>query len=58
MKIQECIRMRIYDVGFIDPNVVNEHVFHQHRGDVEGGLYTYFTEYNYCKEILFPYNFK
>ena len=50
--------MRIYDVGFIDPNVVNEHYFHQYPDDVEADLYTYFTEYNYCKEILFPYNFK
>ena len=57
MKMQECKRLRIYDVGFIDPNVINEHYLHQYPKDVEADLFKYFTEYNYCKEILFPYNY-
>ena len=56
MKMQECKRNKIYDVGFIDPNVVSEHVFHQHPDDVEADLYTYLTDHNYYKEIIFPYN--
>ena len=58
MKMLECKRNRIYDVGFIDPYIVNEYTLHNHPKDVEHDLYTFLVEHNFCKEILFPYNFR
>ena len=58
MKMLECKRSGIYDVGFIDPYIINEHTLHHHPNDVEHDLYTFLINHNICNEILFPYNFK
>ena len=58
MKMLECKRNNIYDVGFIDPYIINEHTLHKHPKDVEHDPYTFLVENNFCKKILFPYNFK
>ena len=54
----ECKRSRRYDVGFIDPYIINEYTLKNHPKDVEEDLYRFLTEHNFVKEILFPYNFK
>jgi hypothetical protein len=48
----------MYDVGFIDPYIVNEIVLQRHPKDVENDIYTFLTEQNLRSDILFPYNFK
>jgi len=58
MKKLECKRTRNYEVGFIDPYIVNEITLKNHPKDVEHDLTTFLIEQNYCKEILFPYTFK
>ena len=58
MKMLECKRNSIFDVGFIDPFIVHEHTLHNHSKDVEDDLYRFLIEQNFKREILFPYNFK
>jgi len=58
MKMLECKSKGIFDVGFIDPYIVNEYTLHNHPKDVERDLYTFLIEHNLKSEILFPYNFK
>jgi hypothetical protein len=54
----ECKEKGIYDVGFVDPYIVNEKMLQQHPKDVEHDLFTFFIEQNLKREILFPYNFR
>ena len=54
----KCKRARRYDVGFIDPYIINEYTLKNHPKDVEEDLSRFLTEHNFVKEILFPYNFK
>jgi hypothetical protein len=54
----EYNRKGIYDVGFVDPYIVNEKVLQDHPKDVEHDLFTFFTEQSLKRKILFPYNFK
>jgi hypothetical protein len=57
MKMLECKNRGIYDVGFVDPYIVNEIMLENHPKDVEHDLYTFFTKQSLKMEILFPYNF-
>ena len=57
MKILQCRRGQIYDIGFIDPNVVNEKVLVDHYQDTENNLVNAFLFNEIKREILFPYNF-
>jgi hypothetical protein len=54
----KCKKKGIYDVGFVDPYIVNEKMFQDHPKDVEHDLYIFLTEQSLEREILFPYNFK
>jgi hypothetical protein len=54
----ECKQKGIYDVGFIDPYIVNEKTLQGHPKDVENDLFILFTKQSLKREILFPYNFK
>ena len=58
MKMLEYKRARKYDVGFMDPYIVNKYTLKNHPKDVEEDLCRFLTENNFVKEILFPYNFK
>ena len=49
MKILQCKRGQIYDIGFVDPNFYN---------DTENNLVNALGFNETKKEILFPYNFK
>jgi hypothetical protein len=57
MKMLECKNRGTYDVGFVNPYIVNEIMLQRHPQDVEHDLYTFFTEQSLKREIIFPYNF-
>ena len=59
MKILECKKGRIYDVGFIDPNTVHEKtVVSRYAKETEDNLVRFLVKQETKREILFPYNFK
>jgi hypothetical protein len=58
MKMLECKRRGMYDVGFIDPYIVNEIMLQRHPKDVEHDLYAFLTKQNLRSDSLFLYNFK
>ena len=58
MKILECKKERIYDIGFIDPNTIHELTIKNHAKDTEKLLLRFLKEHNTKAEILFPYNFR
>jgi hypothetical protein len=53
----ECKQKAIYDVGFIDPYIINERMLQHHPRDVENDLFRFFSRQSLKREILFPYNF-
>ena len=57
MKILECKRGQIYDLGFIDPNTVHEVTVKEHAKDTEDYLLRFLKKQQTKTEILFPYNF-
>ena len=58
MKILECKRGQIYDLGFIDPNTVHEVTVKEYAKDTEDYLLRFLIKQETKTEILFPYNFK
>ena len=59
MKILECKRGQIYDIGFIDPNFVHEKSLKDFCIETENNLVRALRFFSETKrEILFPYNFK
>jgi hypothetical protein len=58
MKILECKKRNICDVGFIDPNIINCVTISMYPSDTEDNLLLFLVEQNLKSDILFPYNFK
>jgi len=58
MKMLECKRARTFEVGFIDPYIVNAKMLKDHPADVENDLTTFLIKQDFCSDILFPYGFK
>jgi hypothetical protein len=58
MKMLECKQRGMFDVGVIDPYIVNEITLQRHPKDIENDMYTFLSKQNIRSEILFPYNFK
>ena len=58
MKILQCKRGQIYDIGFVDPNFVYEKSLHDFYDDTENNLVDALRFNEIKREILFPYNFK
>jgi hypothetical protein len=58
MKILECKRGQIYDIGFINPNTIHEVTVQMNAKDTEKILLRALIEQQNKREILFPYNFK
>ena len=56
MKLEEC-KKNIYDVGFIDPHIINVYVLERYPKDVEKNLYKFLTKQQLKSQILFPYHF-
>jgi hypothetical protein len=58
MKLGECKRRNILDVGFIDPHIINGYVLEKYPQDVEKDMYEFLTKQELKSEILFPYHFR
>ena len=58
MKSQYCKKRGIYDIGFIDPYIVNFITIQEHGKDTEANLLRFLKKQNSRTETLFPYNFK
>ena len=58
MKILECKRGRIYDIGFIDPYFIHHQSLSTRPHDTENNLVQALRFCSTKREILFPYNFK
>jgi hypothetical protein len=57
MKLGECKRRNIYDVGFVNPHIINGYVLEKYPKDVEKDLYDFVRKQKLKSEILFPYHF-
>jgi hypothetical protein len=58
MKILECKRGQIYDIGFIDPYFVNKETLRLSPRDTEDHIVKALRFHEHRREILFPYNFE
>ena len=58
MKIIECRKDEITDIGFIDPDKVHEVTIEHYAQDIEQFLLMFLKRQSTKKEILFSYNFK
>ena len=58
MKMLECRRGELYDIGFIDPNTVHEVTVREYAKDTEDNLLRFLQKQANKEEIFFPYNFE
>ena len=58
MKILECKRGQIYDIGFIDPYWVHEKTVQTKPKETEDNIVKALRFHENKREILFPYNFE
>ena len=58
MKILECKKEGIWDIGFIDPDKVHEVTVEMCAKDTRATLLRFLKRQHTRKEILLPYNFK
>ena len=58
LKILECKKGQIYDIGFINPYTVHEPNLQNHPANIEKNLLDALLGQQNRNEILFPYNFK
>ena len=58
MKMLECRRGGLYDIGFIDPNTVHELTVRDYPKDTEENLLRFLQKQENKSEIFFPYNFE
>lgn len=54
----ECKRKRLWEVGFIDPSIVNCKNLERKPGDCEEALLRSLLSQTHAADILLPYNFK
>ena len=58
LKIVECRKAEIYDIGFINTNLIDEFTVKFHAKDIEANLLQSLVINQNKDKILFPYNFK
>ena len=58
MKIVECRKAEMYDIGFINTNLIDEFEVKKNADDVEANLLKSLIINQNKDKILFPYNFK
>ena len=58
MKIRECNRGQIYDIGFVDCNFIHEQTVQQKSKVTLENLEEALTYFANRSQILFPYNFE
>ena len=56
MKILECNKGQIYDLGFVDCNFVHEVTLKTKPKETEDNLFQALKHFSNRREILFPYN--
>ncbi|KAM0884309.1 hypothetical protein ACQ4PT_031083 [Festuca glaucescens] len=57
LKIDECRRNKITNIGFVDPDKVHHGTVKDKTEDTGGNLLRFITEQHFCDSILFPYNY-
>ncbi|XP_039771125.1 uncharacterized protein LOC120639184 isoform X2 [Panicum virgatum] len=57
MKVQECRKKGIYNIGFIDPHVVKEESVRKWPNRTKNIIFTAMDRQHACTFILLPYNF-
>ena len=58
MKIVECRKQEMYDIGFINTNIIDEFLVKKHAEEAEANLLQSLIKNQNKDIILFPYNFK
>ena len=58
MKIVECRKAEMYDIGFINTNLIDEFQVKKSAGDAEANLLKSLIINQNKDKILFPYNFR
>ena len=58
MKIVECRKAEMYDIGFINTNLIDEFQVKKSAKDAEANLLKSLIINQNKDKILFPYNFK
>ena len=58
MKILQCKRGQIYDIGFIDPYYIHEETLRKWPNRTDNNLVDQLMFNETKREILFPYNFE
>jgi hypothetical protein len=58
MKIDECKRRHINNIGFVDPDKVHHDTVRDNPFDTGSNLLRFSTEQHLCDSILFPYNYR
>ena len=58
LKIIECKKAEIYDIGFINTNLIDEFTVKKNAKEAEANLLTSLVINQNKDKILFPYNFK
>nr|TKW22537.1 hypothetical protein SEVIR_4G235100v2 [Setaria viridis] len=55
--IQTCRRKGYYDIGFMDPDIINESTIRDRPNQTLKNIYKFLDNQHYKKYILLPYNF-
>ena len=58
MEAQYCRKKNYYTIGFMDPDVINEHTVATEPKQVARIIYKALMAQHTCSFILLPYNFK
>ena len=58
LKIAECRKAEIYDIGFINTNLIDAYTVEKHAKEAEANLLRSLVLNQNKDIILFPYNFK
>ena len=58
MKIVECKKQEMYDIGFINTNLIDEFTVKKSAKEAEANLLKSLIINQKKDKILFPYNFK
>ena len=58
MKIEECKRMNIINIGFVDLDKVHNETVKLNPDQTVENLLRFLKEQDFCDSILFPYNYR
>ena len=58
MKIVECRKAEMYDIGFINPNLIDKFEVEKNADDAEANLLKSLIVNQNKDKILIPYNFE